>query len=344
MQLTLSSLVLQVAGVARQAENACFSPVTGNNLLPGVYTAARNLQTTCKSIVRELHDEKQGVVKNTEPTAPARPMHFPADPDKAQDVRICICQRMYDGLPTGMNHIDRWIERLGWPKDWLKQVYHNPFGPLEDVDDVEFAREVKYRVEANCKAHVHYSNETSDLLDGGRAVFTSSDAEKNAELRDAMELDLWYASNPHELRKTREYRGDDADLVDGETGSDALAKQRRPDEDKEDKVEQPQMTLDFDPSTMSRAQRKAVREAQFGDDKPLDAFRVQYAVNLSRIRAKNEQARRDVWNLIREMDEDSKALYIAYVKDAKAKGKSFVTIRTNIRRSVKATLALGVVA
>ena len=340
--LTHLALILEVQSVARQAENSCFSTVSGANLHPERYAAARKLNAACSAVIAAGLEEKKRLNPATDEVAESgfglQGATFQAAPlVEGCNAVICICQRAYDGLPTGMNHIDRWVENLGWPKDWLRTVYHNPFGESDDFD-IEFGREVKFRLEANCPALVHYSSETSDLLDGGRAVYTSSDVEKNRELQDAMEEDLWLASNPAELRKRREYRGDDADLVDGEKSSDALAHQRRPDT-QEDAVEKKDVQLSFDASTLSRAERKAIREAQFGPDEPMDEFRVQYAVNLSRIRAKNEQARRDVWNLIRKLDEDSQALFIAYVKEAKNKGKSFVTIRANIRRSVDACLA-----
>lgn len=243
---------------------------------------------------------------------------------------ICICQRMYDGQPTGIAHIDRWIAKLDWPSDWFSRLYHGRGGS-------KLARRVKYRIEANCTAAIHYPRLLSDDLYGGRAVYTSSDPEKAAENREADEKsrEVYDADKRGFQRiRTTEYRTD----VDpeGDT-SDVLTRQRRTAQaDQPTKGGTVQMT--FDPNLTSPAERKALSN-QRREKREYTAFEKLYFDNKRRAAAKNAQARRDCWNLIREQDEDTQKLLVAFVKDEIAKGVEFTAIRKSLRMTTRSLVA-----
>lgn len=340
-------LLLDIQSAARQTQNACVSPVSGATLYPEIYGAAQRLLDACKPLVKEELDRKaQYGPKDENPSGfgyygDELPTDFVTEYHGSE---TCICQRAYNAQRVGIAHIDNWLEitRGEWPHDWYRQVYHNGDPAWRsDEFDVATARKIKSRIEANCKATSHYALEMSDLFQGGRAVYTSLDVEKQAELQEAATEEAWNNANLWAVRAKTEYRGDDADLVDGETGSDALARQRRP-EEKEENVEQTLLTLEVDVEGAERkAESKARREERKAKgEAPRDTFEALYAQNLGRIAAKNAAARRSLWFLIRSLDEDERALYTEYVKEQKRNRMSFVEILRDVRKSIKAKEAV----
>ncbi len=339
-------LLLDIQSAARSAQVACLSEVSGANLYPEIYGAAQRLLDTTKPLVKaEIEAKSQYGPKDENPTGfgyygDKLPTDF-NDPYDGADT--CICQRAYNAQRVGIAHIDNWLEitRGEWPHDWYRQVYHNGDPSWQsDEFDVATARKIKSRIEANCKATSHYALEMSDLFQGGRAVYTSLDVEKQDELQEAATEEAWNNANLWAVRAKTEYRGDDADLVDGERGSDALARQRRPEEEEEN-VEQTLLTLDVDIEGAERkAESKARREERKAKGEEPNTFEKLYAQNLGRIAAKNAAARRSLWFLIRSLDEDDRALYTEYVKEQKRNRMSFVEILHDVRKSIKAKEAV----
>lgn len=237
----------------------------------------------------------------------------------------CICQRCYDGARTGVAKIDGYLDTLGWPSDWYRTLYHNPFTESEEFN-LDLARKIKWRIEANCLAAIHYSDETSDLLDGGRAVYTSLDPEKQAENVARSEDDAYDAAHPWEVRARREYKGADADA------DDVLTHQR---ESNDTETKGGTVQLSFDPTLTSPAERKALRNVRRESANDPTPFEKQAFANKRRIRAKNEQARRDLWMLVRQQDDDFQKLLIESIRDDRKRGRSYVDIRKDVRKSVR---------
>lgn len=221
-------------------------------------------------------------------------------PSEPHDVTLCICERAYRGDATGVAHIDGWLfdSLRDWPNDWYAQVYHGRFADSDDFDH-ELGQKIKNRIEANCQTPIHYPTLLADDQYGGRPVYTSLDPEKQEENRERSEDALWLSTNPWEQRKLVEYRGDDADLIDGAKTSDALSQQRRPDQDEKEETPVPTQ-LRFDATqaeaTASRAEYKAL--GRIAKEEP-SAWDKQVWANKRRIRAKEEQARRDLWFIVK---------------------------------------------
>lgn len=234
----------------------------------------------------------------------------------------CICQRMHDTGETGVTHIDRWIEQLNWPSDWFRLVYSGKLDSdnAEEIPSFELARKIKYRIEQNCTAPIHYPDLLADDMYGGRPVFTSLDAEKNAENRLRTEDAMYDAAHPWEVRNRFEYKGSDADADDVLThqrndartvyfprdtfcttcagtghpnGDPALGFCANSDHGKEN----PTVQLSFDPSLTSPAERKALSRIR-RESEPT-AWERQVMANKRRIRSKEEQSRRDLWFIVR---------------------------------------------
>ena len=237
----------------------------------------------------------------------------------------CICQRMLDKGDTGVSHIDRWLDTLNWPTDWYAQVYK---GQLDEELPLDLARKIKYRIEQFCTAPIHYPSVLADDMYGGRAVYTSLDDVKLAENRERSEDDAFDNAHPWEVRARFEYKGADAD-------ADDVLTHQRDNQDTPSKGGTVQMS--FDPSLTSPAQRRALSNIK-RESEPTPFDKLVFA-NKRRIRAKNEQARRDCWMLIRKTDEDTQRLLIAFVQEQREARVSFVNIRAALRQTTRSLVA-----
>lgn len=337
------------------ARNAAVSAVTGVPLDINAYNTACAKIAQADRLTKRLNDRKKDYGHSAKPLYvngtfggggyDPNPRHEPQ-----ASAETCICARMYETGRSGDSLVDLWIESLGWPTDWFRNLYHGRV--VEEVAD-QFhqrqrwykdandewqsemvtellAKSVKYRIEQRCAATIHYQGA---MLDEqlGKDVYTSLDPEKDIENREAEEATREvYDENQAgfaRIRKT-EYRGDDADCAD-----DVIGKQRRPDEKEASVKQNPLQTsfLPFEETAGAKDERKPYTGKR-------DPFRLQYAINAKRIESRNKQARRDLWAMISKMDDDSRKLYVAYVQDQVAQGKAFIRILPAVRRSVRASL------
>lgn len=254
----------------------------------------------------------------------------------------CICERMYERGETNYTttrrlasghkvsvNIDAFVqshvESEALPEDWFRRTYDSfAFGqPYSDEEQSapRFAVTLKNRIEASCPAPIHYPRLSLDR-DLGRDVYTSTDAEKRVENLQAME-DTWFdASHPWAQYGRTENRGADS----GAGHSDVLQRQR---EDRQRDI-QPKagtIVLSSDEETaLSHAERKAFRSIRAETDKP-SPFLIQTWRNKKRIRAQEEQARRDIAHYLRRLDQLQNPETIAWVRASVEKRGYFETKR-----------------
>jgi hypothetical protein len=219
-------------------------------------------------------------------------------------------ERTVNAFSFGANWSDPDLRPSREGEDITEQYFHSYFGRYFPAP--EWAVSAKNTIERHCPATLHYSRLTEQQLYAGRETLTSYDPEKQAELRDQMENDLFLASHPGEMRLRRENRGADA----GAGRSDVLQRQRE-----NAQAEQPTRisrdVVSFDTQVaLDQMERKALRKVS--DNKPSPFLRLVWA-NKHHARAKKDQARRDIFRYLQKLGVAQDPNAIAWVRGMVAK-------------------------
>lgn len=273
----------------------------------------------------------------------------------------CICEQMYQSGSTHFTfkkrlasghtvqvNVDSHVSRNagGLPADWFKRTYDAfAFGqsfsdPGCDEQDKYWdenrgrwlpapvvAVALKNWIEEACPATYHYPRLSLDA-ELGRDVYVSSDAEKRYEAIDQMESDWFDASHPWVVYGRRENRGADA----GASNSDVLQRQRdSAHRDVPTKASTLRLSADV-VQAESTAERKTFNKLHHEEGSAALPFLRLVWAHKRRIRAKEEQARRDIRTLLRRLGKYDNPEALAWVQASVAK-RGYVATRDRIWKS-----------